>query len=337
MEALSHTYTTVGEEVVNTIQVEILRPRFLIPLHDLVVTEGEDVIMYCIATGKPLPALKWQKDMLEVTTTSRVTVTTDGEGGSVLAIRKVKASDAGLYLVQAKSRSGRCKSTATLRVRVSWYKNHRGLRYGPRHRVLFVGSLHTLHIPQTMALDSGDYIVRAHNNWGSAESVCFVRLLPPRTSTDDISPAQPSLASPQPIKMAPFFTKALPSTVEVSEGGNFRLDCVTREGIQMVNWSQDTDTGQQPAASGPHDTGQPASQASGSDSDTQNVRTSKESTGEELQQGSKQFQQHLPEEVGVRVGESVTLTCTVSQPFTRIRWYKDDDREYMQTHMLERN
>ncbi|XP_076459198.1 uncharacterized protein LOC143292619 isoform X2 [Babylonia areolata] len=397
------TITVEGEEVVKTIQVEVLRPRFLTPLQDQVVEEGDDVIMYCTAAGKPIPELKWQKDMLEVSSSSRVTVTSDREGGSTLSISRVKVSDAGLYLVRAKSRSGRCQTTATLRVRsgsgrpksppepvpkpppamcastpvhpkvkaesaptislllppsldvhegdslrldcsvqgyptpiVTWYKHHRGLMYGPRHRILFVGSLHTLHIPQTMALDSGDYIVRAHNHWGTAESVCSVRLLPPRAraSLDDVSGTIPSLTySPQPIRTAPFFTKTLPSVMEVCEGDNFRLDCVLREGIHLVPWAQHEDTGQVPGDTGGHQLSAPTataihttagrSQDSEGDSNTGAVQ---ENTEEHPEPCPLQFKEELPETVDVGEGESVTLTCTVSQPFARISWLKDDSR-----------
>jgi hypothetical protein len=58
-----------------------------------------------------------QKDMLELAATNRIQVSTDGKGGASVTIRKVKASDAGLYLVQAQSQSGRSKSSATLRIK----------------------------------------------------------------------------------------------------------------------------------------------------------------------------------------------------------------------------
>ena len=63
---------------------------------------------------------------------------------------------------------------------VSWHKSHRGLMYGQRHRIMFVGSLHTMEIPQTMALDKGEYIVRATNSFGCVESSCTVNVLPRR-------------------------------------------------------------------------------------------------------------------------------------------------------------
>lgn len=55
--------------------------------------------------------------MLELTSSARIQVTSDNRGGATLTIRKVKVSDAGLYLVQAQSKSGRTKSSANLRVR----------------------------------------------------------------------------------------------------------------------------------------------------------------------------------------------------------------------------
>lgn len=55
--------------------------------------------------------------MLELYSSSRILITSDSSGNATMTIRKVKASDAGLYFVQAQSRSGRNKSSATLHVR----------------------------------------------------------------------------------------------------------------------------------------------------------------------------------------------------------------------------
>lgn len=55
--------------------------------------------------------------MLELSSSSRLLLTSDGSGLATLTIRKVRPSDAGLYFVLAHSRSGRSKSSATLRVR----------------------------------------------------------------------------------------------------------------------------------------------------------------------------------------------------------------------------
>ncbi|KAL8593184.1 hypothetical protein ACOMHN_009839 [Nucella lapillus] len=307
-----------GEEELESMELEFLRPRFLTPLHDIMVDEGEDVTFHCKAVGKPMPHFKWQKDMLELSSSKRVEVTFDDKGGATLTIRKVKMSDAGLYLVLAQSRSGRTKSSATLRIRgksrsppsspeaveygrpsyeggmaslqqmavpgkppkfsimlpakvdvhegeklrldcsvqgfptpiVSWHKGYRGLMYGQRHRIMFVGTLHTLEIPQTMSLDSGEYIVRATNAFGCVETSCTVNILPPRQKGEGIVAGEMMQLDATPkIKTgkeaprrgkAPFFIKHLPRTIEVMEGMNVRLDCILRGGVELVQWS-DTD------------------------------------------------------------------------------------------------
>ena len=40
-------------------ELEFLRPRFLTPLEDITVEEGEDVTFHCKAAGKPLPTFRW--------------------------------------------------------------------------------------------------------------------------------------------------------------------------------------------------------------------------------------------------------------------------------------
>ncbi|XP_025104057.1 titin homolog isoform X1 [Pomacea canaliculata] len=305
-----------AEEELEELELEHLRPRFLTHIQDVTVDEGDDVTFECKAVGKPMPKFKWHKDMLELYSSSRILITSDSSGNATMTIRKVKASDAGLYFVQAQSRSGRNKSSATLHVRekvrppspeavtyrqpsfepgyssvqkmavpgrppsfsimlpaqisvhegeklrldcsvqgipqpvVTWNKGHRGLMYGQRHRIMFVGSLHTLEIPSTMALDKGEYIVRAANAFGCVETSCMVTILPPRKKGDVELPEMMYLEPVSRAKTgeeiprrgrAPFFIKHLPHTIEVQEGTSVRLDCILRGGVELVQWS-DEDT-----------------------------------------------------------------------------------------------
>ena len=57
-----------------------------------------------------------QRDGIDVTDDSRVSVTSDSSGASKLTIRDAKPSDSGLYSCLAKNPHGFCKTAATVRV-----------------------------------------------------------------------------------------------------------------------------------------------------------------------------------------------------------------------------
>lgn len=61
---------------------------------------------------------------------------------------------------------------------VTWHKGDRELMYSQRHRIIMCGTLHTMEIPQVMALDKGEYIVKATNIYGTIQSSCYVNILP---------------------------------------------------------------------------------------------------------------------------------------------------------------
>ncbi|ESO99755.1 hypothetical protein LOTGIDRAFT_173543 [Lottia gigantea] len=100
-------------------ELDFARPKFLTPLQDISVVEGEEVVFECVAVGKPMPKFKWQKDMIELTDSSRITVIAERDGTAKLIIKKAKRSDAGLFYCIAYSKSGRCKCSATLRVKAA--------------------------------------------------------------------------------------------------------------------------------------------------------------------------------------------------------------------------
>ncbi|KAK6166181.1 hypothetical protein SNE40_022939 [Patella caerulea] len=100
-------------------ELDFSRPKFLTPLEDVSVNEGEEAVFECVAVGKPMPKFKWQKDMIELCQSSRIELVAERDGTAKLIIKKAKVSDAGLFYCIAYGKSGRCKCSATLRVRAA--------------------------------------------------------------------------------------------------------------------------------------------------------------------------------------------------------------------------
>lgn len=69
-------------------------PRFVKPMEDKSVPEGETAVIECQATGSPKPGLSWTKDGGPLEATERHFFTADNQ---LLIIMKVKSTDAGMY------------------------------------------------------------------------------------------------------------------------------------------------------------------------------------------------------------------------------------------------
>uniref|UniRef100_A0A0B7BSV9 Uncharacterized protein n=1 Tax=Arion vulgaris TaxID=1028688 RepID=A0A0B7BSV9_9EUPU len=302
----SCTLEVEGEEDIEGVDLYFHRPKFLAQIEDIYVNEGENATFTCIATGKPMPVFKWQRDMISITSSKRVESEWDNQGHARLTLKSVKPSDGGLYYCVAQSRAGRAKCSAYLHVKakspspvatkealeyarkgardarsvegtrtlgappslslmlprtldvvlgeslkldcavqgypiplVTWHKGDRELVYSQRHRIILCGTLHTLEIPQVMALDKGEYIVRATNTYGTVESSCYVNILPKgsKVSTPPDYRREAMRDAAKPNIHAPFFIKHLPKTIDVMQGIDVRLDCILRRGIELVRWS----------------------------------------------------------------------------------------------------
>ncbi|RUS90387.1 hypothetical protein EGW08_001882, partial [Elysia chlorotica] len=319
----SCTLDVEGDEELDALEADFLRPKFLTKIQDIHVNEGADATFQCDATGKPMPAFKWQRDNITIVGSRRILSEYDNQGHATLTLKEVKVTDAGLYYCIAQSRAGRSKCSAYLHVKakspsptheppayrraggqqsrssrerseargappsfaltlpssmdvavgerlkldcsvqgfpiplVTWHKGDRELMYSQRHRIILCGTLHTMEIPQAMALDKGHYIVRATNIHGTVESSCFVNTLaagekvrsPPDYRRDamrdaargnlqvETSSEEDEPEPPRKQAKAPFFIKHLPKTIDVMEGIDVRLDCILRRGIELVRWS----------------------------------------------------------------------------------------------------
>ncbi|BFZ15552.1 hypothetical protein BsWGS_18591 [Bradybaena similaris] len=297
-----------GDEKIEELELDFQRPKFIRKIEDVQVREGQDATFTCTAMGKPMPAFKWQKDMINVTASDHVEMESNNQGHAHLTLKNVKPSDNGLYYCVAHSKAGRAKCTAYLHVKakssspvtnsqkekderitvqarkessverggnlgsppslelllpdsldivvggrlkldcsvqgypmplVTWHKGDRGLMYSQRHRIIPCGTLHTMEIPQVMALDKGEYIVRATNVYGTVQSSCYVNILPggSKFSLSDYE-RQAVITVTKEYLQAPYFVKHLPKSIDAVLGMNIRLDCLLRDKIELVEWSK---------------------------------------------------------------------------------------------------
>ncbi|KAH9498297.1 hypothetical protein Btru_006474 [Bulinus truncatus] len=156
-----------GEEELTSLELDFLRPKFITQIEDIYVNEGEDATFTCTAAGKPMPAFKWQRDMINITPGKNVESEWDNQGHASLTLHKVKPSDGGLYYCIAQSRAGRAKCSAYLHV-----KEAAGVCQTSRQ----VGELQWSYVPPWVhhqALDNGVAQLTGCNCWGET----FVGLL----------------------------------------------------------------------------------------------------------------------------------------------------------------
>jgi titin len=130
---LSGKYTVEAENPAGTVQcscvleiegeeeedsdLDTFRPKFSAQIEDVTVSEGDDAVFMCTATGKPMPIFKWQKDMIPLAGSRKLEMEYDNQGHASLTVFKCTKEDAGLYYCIAYSRSGRNKCTARLNVK----------------------------------------------------------------------------------------------------------------------------------------------------------------------------------------------------------------------------
>nr|XP_022301749.1 muscle M-line assembly protein unc-89-like isoform X1 [Crassostrea virginica] len=106
------TMEAVTQEV-ESVTPETSLPEFTSKMEGLMVPVGGTVTFKCSASGYPVPKFKWQKDMLDLYQSHRITVdNTPGE--TALTINDVNRRDGGMYVCVAKNSLGRIKQTAKL-------------------------------------------------------------------------------------------------------------------------------------------------------------------------------------------------------------------------------
>ena len=72
--------------------------------------EGENITLYCNATGNPEPSISWTKDGISISSNSRISLSDDNKQ---LTITNVNRKDSGEYRCVAKNRVGNDTSDAS--------------------------------------------------------------------------------------------------------------------------------------------------------------------------------------------------------------------------------
>lgn len=94
-------------------------PKFIKLLTDVLVSEGDKVILEGNVVGEPKPEIKWLLNNLPITDTEHFVFTHDDEGNVKLEIQSVNPEDKGVYTVKATNSLGECKCFAQLIVKSS--------------------------------------------------------------------------------------------------------------------------------------------------------------------------------------------------------------------------
>lgn len=94
-------------------------PKFVKLLSDVLVSEGDKVVLQGNVVGEPKPEIKWLLNNLPITDTEHFNFSHDDEGNVRLEIKNVIPEDKGVYTVKAANPSGECKCFAQLIVKSS--------------------------------------------------------------------------------------------------------------------------------------------------------------------------------------------------------------------------
>nr|XP_045003178.1 striated muscle preferentially expressed protein kinase isoform X4 [Jaculus jaculus] len=109
LESSDDSYVSAGEEPLEA-------PVFEIPLQNVVVAPGADVLLKCIITANPPPQVSWKKDGSELHSEGRLLLRAEGERHTLL-LREARAADAGSYTATATNELGQATCAASLAVR----------------------------------------------------------------------------------------------------------------------------------------------------------------------------------------------------------------------------
>ncbi|XP_078184772.1 striated muscle preferentially expressed protein kinase isoform X33 [Callithrix jacchus] len=108
-ESSDDSYVSAGEEPLEA-------PVFEIPLQNVVVAPGTDVLLKCIVTANPQPQVSWHKDGSALHSEGRLLLRAEGERHTLL-LREARVADAGNYMATATNELGQATCAASLTVR----------------------------------------------------------------------------------------------------------------------------------------------------------------------------------------------------------------------------
>ncbi|XP_069925959.1 striated muscle preferentially expressed protein kinase isoform X1 [Oryctolagus cuniculus] len=109
LESSDDSYVSAGEEPLEA-------PLFEIPLQNVVVAPGADVLLKCIVTANPPPQVSWHKDGSALRSEGRLLIRAEGERHTLL-LREARVADAGSYTATATNELGQASCAAALAVR----------------------------------------------------------------------------------------------------------------------------------------------------------------------------------------------------------------------------
>ncbi|XP_025022994.1 striated muscle preferentially expressed protein kinase [Python bivittatus] len=124
-ESSDDSYISAGEDPLEA-------PIFEIPIHDVAVIAGTEVLFKCIITGNPPPQVSWRKDGIPFRSSTARPIKAEGERHTLL-VRSARVADAGLYTVCATNEVGETCCSAILTVRPAPPEIHS--RLVPRHEL----------------------------------------------------------------------------------------------------------------------------------------------------------------------------------------------------------
>ncbi|XP_030064611.1 striated muscle preferentially expressed protein kinase [Microcaecilia unicolor] len=109
LESSDDSYVSAGEDPLEA-------PIFEIPVQNVTVVVGSEVLFKCIVTANPNPEVSWKKDKVPVRSSSTHVIKAEGERHTLL-IRQARMNDAGVYTATAVNEVGESSSSGTLTVR----------------------------------------------------------------------------------------------------------------------------------------------------------------------------------------------------------------------------
>ncbi|NXT24962.1 SPEG kinase, partial [Syrrhaptes paradoxus] len=109
LESSDDSYVSAGEDPLEA-------PIFEIPIQDMAVAVGSEVLLKCIVTANPHPEVSWRKDGVPLRSSTARPIKAEGERHTLL-VRSARVADAGLYTVTATNEVGATCCSAILSVR----------------------------------------------------------------------------------------------------------------------------------------------------------------------------------------------------------------------------
>ncbi|NXG27911.1 SPEG kinase, partial [Dromaius novaehollandiae] len=115
LESSDDSYVSAGEDPLEA-------PIFEIPIQDMAVAVGAEVLLKCIITANPQPEVSWRKDGVPLRSSTARPIKAEGERHTLL-VRSARVADAGLYTVTAANEVGATCCSAILSVRPGEHGN----------------------------------------------------------------------------------------------------------------------------------------------------------------------------------------------------------------------